>query len=88
LLHEAQPATAMTYRHKPPELHLPEAPLFARESAGGGATGKTTFNEFTITKRVDKASPPLMLASALGTNLGTITLHIAKQSVDYLMLSR
>jgi type VI secretion system secreted protein Hcp len=56
----------------------------AGSACGGAAGGKATFNEFTITKRVDKASPPLMLAGALGTNLGTITLHVAKQSVDYL----
>jgi len=43
-----------------------------------------TFKQLTITKRADKASPALMLAAAQGTNLGSVTLHVAKQGGEFL----
>ena len=55
-------------------------------ACGGAGGGKATFSPFTITKQIDKASPALMLASAQGTNLGAVTLNVAKQGVDYLTL--
>jgi len=43
---------------------------------GQGAGGQT----LTIVKGIDKATPPLMLAATAGTNLGTVTLAVTKQT--------
>jgi|GEM_PF-4849523 Hemolysin-coregulated protein (uncharacterized) len=59
--------------------------------ACGAATSGASAIEFTIGKHLDKASPPLMLATAKGTNLGTVVLSVAKNtgagSVDYLVIT-
>jgi type VI secretion system secreted protein Hcp len=42
--------------------------------AGGGATGKETFQDLTITHRIDKASPKLFEACAKGKHLKDATI--------------
>jgi len=60
----------------------------AAVSAGGGATGKVTFKEFSIVHPIDKASPLLMKACATGEHLkeATITQRKAgKGQQDFLI---
>jgi type VI secretion system secreted protein Hcp len=45
---------------------------------GGGGEGKVKFNEFTITREVDQASPSLVLACANGTHFKEAMLHVRK----------
>jgi type VI secretion system secreted protein Hcp len=51
------------------------------QSSGAGA-GKVTFNPFTITKKVDKASPLLARAVAGGTHYKTAILEVLKTEPD------
>jgi len=44
-------------------------------------------NDVTIVKRLDKASPKLMLAVVTGQHLGTITLSLSKGGTDYLVIT-
>ncbi|MCA1686703.1 MAG: type VI secretion system tube protein Hcp [Planctomycetia bacterium] len=46
-------------------------------SAGAGA-GRAKFNEFTVKKGVDIASPPLFLAAGLGCHFPTVSLVVRK----------
>lgn len=46
-------------------------------TAGGGA-GKVSFKEFTVTKRIDKASPQLFLACATGRHIPKATLSVCR----------
>jgi type VI secretion system secreted protein Hcp len=43
---------------------------------GGGGAGRADFNDLTITKTVDKASPVLMLKCASGQHLPEVTLTV------------
>jgi type VI secretion system secreted protein Hcp len=49
----------------------------ASQSAGAGA-GKVTFNPFSITRKVDKASPSLFRACADGKHFPTATISMRK----------
>jgi type VI secretion system secreted protein Hcp len=56
---------------------------------GGGGAGKTTFNDFTFTHYVDKASPVLLRACASGEHIkeATITARKAgKGQQDFLII--
>jgi type VI secretion system secreted protein Hcp len=53
----------------------------------GGTGTDSTFLDLTVVKRLDKASPKLMLAVASGTQLGTIKLSLEKQGTDYLVIT-
>lgn len=46
--------------------------------AGGGGTGRATFQDFQITKRLDKSSPKLMLACASGKHYPTVIITMRK----------
>lgn len=48
------------------------------ESGGGGATGKANFSDLTITKFLDKASAPLLIALAKGTHIPSCVLTVRK----------
>ena len=50
---------------------------FARGGAGGGA-GKAEFQDISIVKEVDKASPKLFQACAAGTHFPTATIYVRK----------
>jgi type VI secretion system secreted protein Hcp len=57
-------------------------------SGGGGGSGKVAFQDFHITKAVDAASPPLMLACATGQHIKSAKLFVRKSSDgrdDYLV---
>ena len=43
---------------------------------GGGATGRATFEPFSVLKPIDKASPKLMLATAKGQHFQKATIEI------------
>jgi type VI secretion system secreted protein Hcp len=45
---------------------------------GGGGSGKASFQDFHFTKRMDKASPKLMLACASGQHIAKATLVCRK----------
>ena len=45
---------------------------------GGGAAGKVSFKNLTITKRTDRASPSLMLACSNGKHIKEATLTVRK----------
>jgi type VI secretion system secreted protein Hcp len=51
----------------------------SRGSVGGGGPSA---QQFSIVKRIDKSSPPLMSASSAGTNLGTVVLAVTKKLPD------
>jgi type VI secretion system secreted protein Hcp len=57
-------------------------------SGGGGGAGKVSFSSFTITKRIDKASPLLFRAAATGQHYKEATVFFAKAKrgkvADYL----
>ena len=57
----------------------------ARGATGGG-TG-STFNSLTVVTHVDMSTPILEGAVAAGTHLGTAVLSVAKQGVDYLVIT-
>ena len=46
----------------------------ASASGGGGGAGKVAMQDFHFTKRVDKASAPLLLACASGQHIKTVDL--------------
>jgi len=57
---------------------------------GGGGTGKVSFQGFTFTHHVDKASPLLMKACATGEHIkeATVTVRKAgKEPQDYLLVT-
>jgi type VI secretion system secreted protein Hcp len=45
---------------------------------GGGSAGKATFKEFTVTKKTDRSSPPLMLSCAAGTHIPSATFVVRR----------
>ena len=47
-------------------------------SGGGGGAGKVSFNSFTITKKLDKASPALFKAAATGVHFKEATIVFRK----------
>ncbi|HZV74781.1 MAG TPA: type VI secretion system tube protein TssD [Conexibacter sp.] len=57
-------------------------------SGGGGGAGKVTFSSFTITKRIDKASPLLFRAAATGQHYKEAVVSFARKAggkqLDYL----
>jgi type VI secretion system secreted protein Hcp len=56
---------------------------------GGGGAGKATFNDFSFTHRVDKATPRLLKACATGEHIkdGTITVRKAgKGQQEFLII--
>ena len=56
---------------------------------GGGGAGKVVMNDFSFTKKVDKASPSLMLACADGTHIKTVELvarKAGKEQQEYLKI--
>jgi len=59
-----------------------------RTSGGGGGAGKVSFSSFTITKRIDKASPLLFQGAAQGRHYKEAVVSFAKtksgKSTDYL----
>lgn len=59
---------------------------------GGGGAGKSMAQDFHFTKRIDKASPKLMVAAATGQHIGKVVLSVRKASgeggqVDYLIIT-
>ena len=50
--------------------------------AGGSGGGKVSIQDFTIHKRVDKASPALFLACATGQTIPTVTLVVTRTVGD------
>lgn len=51
-------------------------------SAGNLASGRASFQDFSVVKAIDKASPKLMLACADGTHIKTIRLEICRAAGD------
>lgn len=59
-------------------------------SGSGGGAGKASFNDISVTKYIDKASPNLMLFCANGKHVtkGTITVRKAGENpLEYLKIS-
>jgi type VI secretion system secreted protein Hcp len=57
--------------------------------AGGQGTGKVTFHDFSIVKRVDSTTPKLMLSCATGEHIksGLITVRKAgEKPIEYLKI--
>lgn len=58
-------------------------PILAAHQAGvatGSTARKTTFHEFTITKKLDKASPNLFKLAATGKHIPKVTIEYSKPS--------
>lgn len=51
-------------------------------SGGGGGVGKVSMQDLHFTKRIDKASPKLMLACADGTHLKTVEISCRRAGKD------
>ena len=47
-------------------------------TGGGAGRSRPQFNEFSVTKRLDKSSPLLMLGAAEGTHYATVTISCRK----------
>ena len=65
-----------------------ENPTTIGSTSGGAGAGKAKFNEFTIKKGVDRASPALFLACGQGCHFPECTLTIRKAGgvkLDYLV---
>lgn len=59
-------------------------------SGGGGGAGKANVQDLSFTKYVDKASPPLILASLKGTHYDTVDLIVRKAGgtpLEYLKIT-
>ncbi len=54
----------------------------ASTTAGGGGTGKASFQDFHFVCNNDKSSPLLMLACAQGNHIPSATLYVRKPSSD------
>lgn len=57
---------------------------------GGGGAGKSSFQDLSLTKYVDKASPKLMLKCATGAHLATATLIVRKAGtvpIEYIKIT-
>jgi type VI secretion system secreted protein Hcp len=50
----------------------------APAAGSGGGAGKVSFKEFTVTKRIDKASPQLFLKCATGRHIPKVTLSVTR----------
>jgi len=59
-----------------------ENPTTIGSATGGAGAGKIKFNEFTITKSVDKASPVLFKSCAAGEHYKKVTLEMRKAGGD------
>ncbi|HYC56980.1 MAG TPA: type VI secretion system tube protein Hcp [Candidatus Binatia bacterium] len=58
-------------------------------AGGGGGTGRASFNDLSLTKRMDKASPTLWQFMSLGKHFETGKLFVRKAGgnpVDYVVL--
>jgi type VI secretion system secreted protein Hcp len=56
---------------------------------GGGGAGKATFQDFTFTHHIDKASPLLMKSCATGTHIPEATITVRKAGAgqqEYLII--
>jgi type VI secretion system secreted protein Hcp len=56
-------------------------------TGGGGGAGKVVMNDFSFTKRTDKASPALMLACADGSHIKSVEMvarKAGKEQQEYL----
>jgi type VI secretion system secreted protein Hcp len=51
-------------------------------SAGGGTTGRATFQDLSFTKLLDKATPKLALACADGTHIDKIVPEVCRAGTD------
>jgi type VI secretion system secreted protein Hcp len=62
-------------------------PASTHAGGGGGGAGRATFMDLQVTKRLDRASPLLMLAAAAGRHLRSGTLTVTSgghRPVEYL----
>jgi type VI secretion system Hcp family effector len=59
-----------------------ENPTTIGSATSGAGAGKIKFNEFTITKRIDKASPVLFKSCASGEHYKKVTLQMRKAGGD------
>jgi type VI protein secretion system component Hcp len=57
-------------------------PGAAQSTSAGSGRGKVKFDEFSITKTVDKSSPQLFKACVSGQHFKTAVLHVRKQGSD------
>lgn len=54
----------------------------AHATGGGGGAGKVVMQDFSFTKRVDKASAPLLLACASGQHIKSVEMVCRKAGKD------
>jgi type VI secretion system secreted protein Hcp len=59
-----------------------ENPTTIGSATGGAGAGKIKFNEFTITKTTDSASPLFFLKAATGEHIPKVTLEMRKAGGD------
>ncbi len=63
-------------------LGLSQAVSSTASSSGGASAERASFQDFSFTKDVDKASPLLALACADGTHINTITVELCRAGTD------
>jgi type VI secretion system secreted protein Hcp len=54
----------------------------SRSDGGGASGGRADFQNFVITKNVDKASPKLMLSCAKGEHIAAVTIELCRATGD------
>jgi len=59
-----------------------ENPTTIGSATGGAGAGKVKFNEFTIKKTIDKASPAFFRACATGSHYAKVTITVRKSGGD------
>jgi len=64
------------------ELCVSQKAARSKSSGGGGGSGRADFEDFKITKALDKASPKLFQKCADGTHIDNITIEICRSGGD------
>jgi type VI secretion system secreted protein Hcp len=64
------------------KTHLNQEISSTASSAGGASAERVDFDDFVITKQLDKASPKLASACAAGTHINKIVIEICRAGTD------
>ena len=64
------------------EQGIKQPPSATRSSAGGASSGRATFEDFSVNKLVDKASPLLYQACASGKHIKEVTVEMCRAGGD------
>jgi type VI secretion system secreted protein Hcp len=63
-------------------LNMNQSASVTASSAGGAGTERVSFDDFTFTKLIDKATPKLAMACAAGTHIDTIVVALCRAGTE------